>query len=179
MKFTTTRIQGAYVIELEKREDERGSLARTWDREVFRQHGVEVDLLEGYVSRTENKGTLRGLHYQVQPNAEAKLVRCSRGSYYEVVLDLRESSETFGCWEGLTFRASDYKMLYVPPLCAHAVLTLEDETELINFSSATYSPSCERGVRYDDPRFNILWPMEVTTISAKDSAWEDFDDHCR
>ena len=179
MKFTTTCLKGVYVIELDKRADERGSLARTWDREAFRQHGIEVDLLEGYVSRSACRGTLRGLHYQVHPNAEAKLVRCSQGAYYEVVLDLRESSETFGSWLGLTFHASDDKMLYVPPLCAHAVLTLEDETELINFSSAPYSPECERGVRFDDAKFNIRWPIEVTTISAKDSAWEDYDDRCR
>ena len=177
MKFIETEIRGAFVIELEPRADDRGSLTRTWDKAEFMKQGIDIDLVEGYVSYTKHKGTLRGLHYQAEPNAEAKLTRCTKGSFFEVVLDLRPESGTYGRWIGLAFAAAENRMLYVPPLCAHAILTLEDATELVNFSSRPYAPDSERGVRYDDPRFDIRWPIAVTVVSAKDSGWEDFSDH--
>jgi dTDP-4-dehydrorhamnose 3,5-epimerase len=177
MKFIETKIRGAYVIELEPREDDRGSLVRTWDKAEFERHGIDIDLVEGYASYTNRKGTLRGLHYQAEPYAEAKLTRCTKGSFFEVVLDLRPESGSYGRWIGLAFAESENRMLYVPPMCAHAILTLADGTELVNFSSRPYAPECERGVRYDDPRFNIRWPIEVTSVSAKDAGWEDFRDH--
>ncbi|HWC29932.1 MAG TPA: dTDP-4-dehydrorhamnose 3,5-epimerase family protein [Dehalococcoidia bacterium] len=179
MKFTQTPIDGAYVIDLDKREDDRGYLERTWDRKAFEENGIHVDLVEGYVSLTRYRGTIRGLHYQVAPHAEAKLVRCLRGSYFEVIADVRPDSETYGRWFGVTVCAGEDRMVYIPPLCAHAVLTLEDRTELQNFSSVPYAPEAERGIRYDDPFFNISWPAEVRHVSSKDAAWEDFHDHHR
>jgi dTDP-4-dehydrorhamnose 3,5-epimerase len=128
MKFTEMEINGAYVIELEPREDERGALARTWDKAEFERHGIDVELVEGYVSYTRHKGTLRGLHYQAEPYDEAKLTRCTRGSFFEVILDLRPESGSYGKWTGLAFAAGENKMLFVPPMCAHAILSLEDGT---------------------------------------------------
>lgn len=177
MKFTKTAIEGVYLVELEKREDERGYLSRTWDLRAFEEHGICLDLVEGYVSQTRNRGTIRGLHYQAGEFAEAKLVRCTRGSFFEVVADVRKDSPTFGEWLGLSLAAAENKMLYVPPLCAHGVLVLEDNTELMSFASRPYAPECERGVRYDDPFFRIEWPIPVTSVSSKDSNWEDFHDH--
>lgn len=174
MKFTKTKIKGAFIIGLEKHEDERGFLARIWDREQFQKQGIKIDLVQGYVSHTNKKGTIRGLHYQIKPFAEGKLTRCTKGSIYEVILDLRGQSATFKKWQGFNLKASDNKMMYIPPNCAHAILTLEDDTDFVNFSNQPYTAGYEKGIRYNDPSFKFKWPIKVKYVSPKDLAWPNF-----
>ena len=174
MKFSATTVLGAYVLDLEKREDDRGFLARTWDRRDIAKHGIDFEILEGYTCNTLKKGTLRGPHYVIPPHKETKLTRVIRGSLYEVIVDLRPDSSTYKKWLGLTMSASDYKMLLTPPGCAHAVLTLEDDTEYISYYAPPYDADHERGIRYDDPAFNIEWPIPISSVSEKDSSWPDF-----
>lgn len=174
MQLIPTKIKDCYVIELEKKEDDRGFLARTFDREQLKEVGINLDLVQGYVSHTSKKGTMRGIHYQVPPFAEYKLTRVTAGAIYEIVIDLREGSETFGEIEGIEFKSNEYRMLIVPPNCGHALLTLEDNTEFINFSDRPFTSEFERGIRFDDPKFNISWPIPVEMVSEKDKNWPDF-----
>lgn len=174
MIFKQTKLEGAYIIKLEKREDERGYLARTWDKKDFLKYGIKAELVEGYASHTNRKGTIRGLHYQVKPFAEAKLTRVINGSIYEVIIDLRPKSKTYKKWLGFKFNTQDNKMLYIPPYFAHAILALENDTDFLNFSSQPYTAEFERGIRYDDPAFKIKWPINIKEASEKDLAWEDF-----
>lgn len=174
MILKPTKIKGCFVIELEKKEDDRGFLARTFDKEKLKEFGINLDLVQGYVSHTLKKGTMRGIHYQVPPFAEYKLTRVTQGSIYEIVIDLREGSETLGVIEEFEFKAGDYRMLIVPPNCGHAILTLEDNTEFINFSDRPFTAEFERGIRFDDPKFNISWPIPVEIVSEKDRNWPDF-----
>lgn len=174
MKFIPTKIKDCYVIELEKKEDDRGFLARTFDKEQLKEVEINLDLVQGYVSHTLKKGTMRGIHYQVPPFAEYKLVRVTKGSIYEVVIDLRNDSETFGIVESFKFKAGEYRMLIVPPNCGHGFLTLEDDTEFINFSDKPFTPEFERGIKFDDPYFNINWPIPVEIVSEKDKSWEAY-----
>ncbi len=174
MKFTETKIIGSYVIELEKKEDERGFLTRTWSKDEFKQNGVNVDLVQGYTSYTKKKGTMRGIHYRTAPPYVAQLTRCLTGAIYEVIVDLRPDSKMFMQWEGFEFKPDDNKMLFIPEGCAHAVLTLEDNTFYINLYSQFYNGEIESGIRYNDPTFNIKWPIEVNHVSEKDKSWEDF-----
>lgn len=174
MKLTSTKIKDCYVIELERKEDDRGFLARIFDKEKLKEAGINLDLVQGYASHTLKKGTMRGIHYQVPPFAEYKLTRVTQGSIYEIVIDLREGSETFGIIEGFEFKAGDYQMLIVPPNCGHAILTLEDNTEFINFSDRPFTGEFERGIRFDDPKFNISWPISVEIVSEKDKSWGEF-----
>lgn len=174
MKLVPTKIKDCYVIDLEKKEDDRGFLARTFDKDKLKELGIDIDLVQGYVSFTKKKGTMRGLHYQVPPFAEYKLVRVSSGSIFEIVIDLREGSETYGVIETFEFKASDYKGLIVPPNCGHGFLTLEDNTEFINFSDKPFTAEFERGIKFNDPKFDIAWPIPVEIVSEKDRSWEDF-----
>jgi len=174
MKFTETKIIGSYIIELEKKEDARGFLTRTWSKDEFAQNGVNVDLVQGYTSFTKKKGTMRGIHYRTAPPYVAQLTRCLTGAIYEVLVDLRPGSKTFKQWEGFEFKPDDNKMLFIPEGCAHAVLTLEDNTLYINLYSQFYNGEIESGIRYNDPAFNIKWPIDVTKVSEKDLSWEDF-----
>ncbi|PIR69295.1 MAG: dTDP-4-dehydrorhamnose 3,5-epimerase [Candidatus Niyogibacteria bacterium CG10_big_fil_rev_8_21_14_0_10_46_36] len=174
MKFIPTTIDGVYIIELEKREDDRGFLARTWCEKEFRDNGIDVTLAQGYVSGTKCKGTIRGIHWQTHPRAETKLTRCNKGALFEVVTDVRPDSPTYKKWEGFTFRADDYRMLFMPKGVGHAILTLEDDTEFTNFSDTAYSPEHERGMRYDDGSFSVRWPISVEHVSEKDKAWGPF-----
>ena len=173
MIFSRTKL-GAYIIELEKREDERGFLARTWDKEQFKDIGIDFDPVEGYITMSKHKGTVRGLHYLTVP--EKKLTRVLRGGVFEVIIDLRSESPTYKQWEGFTFKDSDYKMLYMTAGFAHAILTLEPTTELMSWYSPAYKPGLERGIRYNDPTFYIKWPIPVQHVSKKDLSWEDFKD---
>ncbi len=175
MKFIKTKIKGAFIIELEKQEDTRGYLARTWDIKEFAKNGIKMDLVQGYVSHTNKKGTIRGIHYQVKPFAEAKLTRCTKGAIFELVVDLRKKSPTYKKWQGFTLKAKDNKMLFTPPNCGHAILTLADETDFINFSNQPYMSEYEHGIRYDDPAFAIKWPIKVRAVSGKDLSWKGFD----
>src|SRR4030042_6470702 len=147
MKFNQLKISGVQIISLEKKADERGFLARTWDSEAFRENGIDLVPKQGYLTYSKGKGTMRGLHWQIEPYAEQKLTRCTKGAVYEVVIDLRPESPTYLSWEGYTFHAKNYQMIYVPQLVAHAILTLEDHTEFLNFSSQPYVADCERGIR--------------------------------
>lgn len=176
MKFTHTGIGGVLLIHLDPRIDERGHLVRTWDKKDFSDHGIDHEIVEGYTAHSVKLGTMRGLHYRLEPHADAQLVRCLRGSMFEVVVDLRRDSKTYQQWLGFTQKASHFTMLYVPPMVAHGYLTLEDNTEVINLYSKPYSPPHERGIRYNDPAFGIKWPIDATSVSEKDMAWPNYQD---
>ncbi|OQW92797.1 MAG: dTDP-4-dehydrorhamnose 3,5-epimerase [Thiotrichaceae bacterium IS1] len=169
MKFTETRLIGAYRIDLEPLSDERGFFARSWCQKEFKAYGLNPNLLQCSVSFNQKKGTLRGMHYQVAPHAEAKLVRCTRGTIYDVILDLRPDSETFKQWVAIELTAENRRMLYIPEGFAHGFQTLTDDAEVFYQMSEFYYPECARGVRWDDAAFGIEWPEESERIiSFKD-----------
>lgn len=174
MKFSPTSLPGVFLIHLEPREDERGYLVRTWDKKDFLANGIAHDIVEGYTSFSLKKGTMRGLHFRIKPHADAQLVRCLRGSMFEVVVDLRPGSKTYKQWCGFTQQASEFRMLYVPQMVAHGFLTLEDNTQVLNLYSKPYNSEYERGIRYNDPMFRIEWPIDITAASPKDLTWPDF-----
>lgn len=176
MKFHTTPLHGARLIELEKRGDDRGFFARVFCEREFADAGLPTPVVQINNSLSSKAGTLRGLHYQLAPNAEIKVVRCIRGALYDAILDLRPDSPTYGKWFGAELTAENRLMMYVPRGFAHAILTLTDDTEALYLVSSGYSPSDERGVRFDDPRFGIEWPIAPVEISAKDAAWPDFNE---
>ena len=175
MIFVETPLQGAYVIEMEKREDERGFFARSWCAREFAAKGLEHDLVQCNVSFNKRKGTLRGLHYQIPPHAEVKLIRCTKGSLLDVIVDLRKDSPTFLKWFAVELTAINYRMFYIPKLFAHGFQTLEDETEIFYQMSSFYEPAASRGLRWDDPRLGINWPDASRTISKKDQAYRNLD----
>lgn len=177
MKFNPTPLQGAYLIELEPRGDERGFFARCFCKNEFEAAGLESNFVQMNNSLSTRRGTLRGLHYQVPPAAEVKVVRCLRGSLYDFIVDLRPDSPTFTQWFGAELNENNRTMMYVPRGFAHAILTLSDNVEALYFVSAFYSPREERGFRYNDPYFNIRLPIEPVEISQKDRTWPDFDVH--
>lgn len=174
MKFIKLKIEGAYLIDLEKREDERGSLSRIWCVKEFADQGIHTSLLQGYCSVTKHKGTIRGIHCQVAPAEEDKLTRVTGGEIYEVIVDIREDSPTYMQWEGITISDEDEKMMFIPAGVAHGFLTLTDDVVFENMSSQPFTPEYEKGIRYDDPAFNIKWPVPVEHVSEKDKSWEDF-----
>ena len=174
MIFRKTRLAGAYLIEPEKKRDARGFFARSWCEAEFSNHGLNPHISQCNISFNEKKGTLRGLHYQAAPHAEAKLVRCTQGAIYDVIVDLRPKSPTFKQHLGETLSAQDHLMLYVPEGCAHGFQTLEDDTEVFYQMSESYAPDCARGVRYDDPAFGIQWPITNLTILERDRTYPDF-----
>ncbi len=174
MKFTPTGIEGTYVIDLEKRADDRGYFARAWCEGEFARQGLNTRIAQVNVGVSTRAGTLRGMHYQLAPHAEAKLARCARGAVYDVAVDLRPESPTFRRWHGCELSAENGRMLYVPEGCAHGYLTLTDDSELMYFTSVPYAPDAARGVRHDDPAFSIAWPVPVKTISPQDAAWPEF-----
>lgn len=173
MIFSETKLKGAYLIELEKRQDDRGFFARGWCSREFADHGIAVDILQGNVSVNPHKGTLRGMHWQVAPHEEGKLVRCVRGRIYDVIVDIRPGSATQWQWLGVELTAENYRMLWVPPGFAHGFQTLEDDCEVNYLVSAAYSPEASRGLRHDDPAIGIEWPLPVTKISDIDRGWPD------
>lgn len=175
MKFIPTPLKGAYTIELEKRGDSRGFFARFFCEDEFAAAGLEGSFRQINNSLTGRKGTLRGMHYQLAPSAEVKVVRCISGALYDVILDLRPQSPTFGKWFGATLSAENRLMMYCPRGFAHGFITLEENTEAFYLVSDPYAPQLERGVRYNDPAFNIEWPLEPLEVSEKDRAWPDFD----
>jgi dTDP-4-dehydrorhamnose 3,5-epimerase len=174
LNFFATKLKGAFVIEPERLEDERGFFARTWCEREFAAHGLDPRCVQCSISFNRKKGTLRGLHYQVAPGEEAKLVRCTRGAIYDVMVDLRPDSQTFGQWFSVELTAENRKMLFVPRNCAHGYLTLQDDTEIFYQISAFYAPECARGIRWNDPAFGISWPAEVRVISDRDRNYSDF-----
>jgi dTDP-4-dehydrorhamnose 3,5-epimerase len=175
MVFLETPLRGAYVIELEKHEDERGFFARSWCTEEFSSKGLDSRLVQCSVSFNKKKGTLRGLHYQLPPHAETKLVRCIRGALYDVIVDLRVESPTFLQWFGVELTAQNYRMVYIPKRFAHGFQTLEDGTEVFYQMSEFYAPQAARGLRWNDPRLGIVWPEADRTISQKDLTYADLD----
>lgn len=175
MIFNETPLPKSYLIELEKKGDNRGFFARFFCENEFGAQGLITHFVQINNSLTGKKGTLRGMHYQLQPSAEVKVVRCIRGSLYDVILDLRPDSPTFGKSFGAELSAENRKMMYVPQGFAHGFVTLEDDTEALYLVSAFYAPSLERGIRYNDPTFNIQWPVPPVEVSEKDAKWPDFN----
>jgi dTDP-4-dehydrorhamnose 3,5-epimerase len=175
MRFTETVVSGAFVVEPDLIEDERGFFARIWCQQEFRVHGLNPELVQCSISFNRAKGTLRGLHYQMAPHDEAKVVRCTMGAIYDVALDLRPDSSTFGAHEAVVLTARNRRMLYVPEGCAHGFLTLEDDTEVAYQMSEFYAPGAARGVRWDDPAFAIRWPDDVRVIAERDRTYPDID----
>lgn len=175
MKFTETPLVGAWVIDLEKRGDDRGFFARVFCEREFEEHGLVTRFVQVNNSLSADRGTLRGMHYQLPPRAETKLVRCIRGALYDQILDLRPDSPTCGKSFGVELTAENRTMLYVPKGFAHGFVTLEPDTEAFYFVDEFYAPELERGVRYDDPQFDLSWPVEPAVISDKDRERPDYD----
>ena len=175
MRFHSTSIEGVSLVEIEPRGDERGFFARLFCSSEFSAKRLEATFSQVNDSMSEHAGTLRGLHYQVAPAGEAKLVRCIRGRVLDVALDLREGSATRGEWFSVELSAENRTMLYVPRGCAHGYLTLEDKSELIYFNSGPYSSSHERVIRWNDPAFGIRWPRAPAVLSDKDRHAPDYD----
>lgn len=171
MIFTPTEIDGAYLIDIERLPDARGFFARAWCQQEFARHGLVADLSQANIAWSDKRGTLRGLHYQAAPHVEAKLVRCTQGAAYVVAADIRAGSPTLGRWIGVEVTAENRRMLYVPPGCAQGYQTLLDKSELFYQMSTAYVPGMTRGIRYDDPHFQIRWPLPVSAISAADASW--------
>ena len=175
MIFTETRLAGAYTIDLEPTKDERGFFARAWCEREFAEHGLTTTVSQSSVAFNRAEGTLRGMHWQVAPHAETKLVRCLRGSIYDVIVDIRPGSPTFGEWIAVELTAENRRALYVPEGFAHGYQTLEPETEVWYQMSAPHVPEAAQGFRFDDPRFDIDWPpARRLVLSARDQSWPDF-----
>jgi dTDP-4-dehydrorhamnose 3,5-epimerase len=173
--FTETELPGAFLVDLERREDERGFFARAWCAEEFSDHGLSPRLVQANLSFNEQQGTIRGMHYQVDPHAEAKLVRCTRGAVYDVIIDLRPDSRMFKRWIGVELTEENRRAIYVPEGFAHGYQTLTPDAETYYLVSEAYAPHAEGGVRWNDPAFAIEWPNSSTPIlSDKDRTWPDF-----
>ncbi|MBV8856069.1 MAG: dTDP-4-dehydrorhamnose 3,5-epimerase [Acidobacteria bacterium] len=175
MIFKETRLGGAFVVEPERFEDERGFFARSWSAREFAEQGIDPALVECNVSFNRRAGTLRGMHYQAAPHAQAKLVRCTRGAIFDAIIDLRPDSPTFKGWVGVELSAENGVMLYVPEGFAHGFQTLADDTEVFYQMSSYYEAASGRGVRWDDPAFGIEWPAaRERIINARDRDYPDF-----
>ncbi|MGX5687499.1 dTDP-4-dehydrorhamnose 3,5-epimerase [Arcticibacter tournemirensis] len=170
MIFTETKLKGSFVINIKPIEDNRGFFARSFCRREFEEYKLKTNVVQTNLSFNKEKGTLRGLHTQFSPFEETKLVRCTRGSIYDVIVDLRSDSDTFRQWIGVELSANDYRMLYVPEGFAHGFITLKDNTDVTYQVTQYYTPGAERGYRWDDPAFDIEWPIEPKIISDKDNA---------
>jgi dTDP-4-dehydrorhamnose 3,5-epimerase len=173
VRFVPTPLAGAFVIELERLEDERGHFARTFDAQEFERHGLDPAVVQCNTSFNARAGTLRGMHYQARPHGEAKLVRCTRGAIHDVIVDLRPDSQTYRRWYGVDLTADNGRMLYVPVDFAHGFQTLEDASEVHYQMSHHYVPDHARGVRFDDPAFGIEWPLPDPTVSERDRQFPD------
>ena len=174
MRFSATSIHGAYVLDLEKREDDRGFFARTWDSSEFKKRGLSAKFVQASMSSTSKSGTLRGMHFQKPPHAENKLIRVTRGIMYDVMIDLREHSQTYMQWFGTELSDTNRLSLYIPEGIAHGFITLSDNVEIHYFMTSYYKQESQTGVRYDDPAFKIKWPIEVAKISKKDASFPDY-----
>jgi dTDP-4-dehydrorhamnose 3,5-epimerase len=174
MQFLASKLPGVFEIRIEPHCDERGFFARSWCEQEFVAQGLNPRLVQCNISFNKRKGTLRGMHFQTAPHAEAKLVRCTRGSIFDVVLDLRTESRTYKQWVGLTLTAEYRNMAYVPEGCAHGFITLEDNTEVFYQMSEFYDSGSAQGVRWNDPAFGIVWPAEVEVISERDASYLTF-----
>lgn len=172
MIFTESKLKGAFIIEMDKKSDDRGFFARTWCKNEFEIQGLSTHVVQVNLAFNEKQGILRGMHYQISPYAEVKLVRCTRGALYDVIIDFRQSSPTYKQWIGVELTQDNYTMLYVPEGFAHGYQTLQAHTEIIYQVSQFYTPNSEAGLRWNDPSLNIVWPeTEERIISPKDQAW--------
>lgn len=171
MKFEETSLPGVFLIGLEPAGDDRGFFARTWCRREFAEHGLTAEIDQVNVSQNNLAGTLRGMHMQTAPYAEAKLVRCIRGTVFDIAVDMRESSESYLHWVGYELSDKNRNALFIPEGFAHGYLTLTDDTEVFYLASESYAPGAEAGFRYNDPKIGIEWPADINVISDKDAAW--------
>ena len=172
MIFKESKLKGAFIIEIDKKSDDRGFFARTWCKNEFEAQGLSTKFVQVNLAFNEKKGILRGMHYQKNPYEEVKLVRCTRGALYDVIIDIRKDSPTYKQWIGIELTQDNYRMLYIPEGFAHGYQTLQDHTEIIYQVSQFYTPNAEGGVRWDDPTVNIVWPeTEERNISSKDQMW--------
>ena len=175
MIFTETKLKGAFIIDIEKRDDERGFFSRAWCRREFETHGLMLQVVQCNINFSKKRGTLRGLHYQRKPYEEIKLVRCTQGSIYDVIVDLRPESSTYKEWIAVELKGTNHRMLYVPKGFAHGYQALEDDTEVFYPVSEFYYAEAEGGVRWNDPTFKIEWPaVEYRIMSEKDRSWPDY-----
>jgi dTDP-4-dehydrorhamnose 3,5-epimerase len=175
MIFTETKLKGAFIIDVKRLEDDRGFFGRSFCQKEFEAHGLSANVKQTNVSYNLKKGTLRGMHMQLAPNEESKLVRCTRGAIYDVIIDMRETSETYKQWIGVELTADNYRMLFVPEGFAHGFITLEDNTDVTYQVTEFYTPGAEQCIRWNDSEFNIKWPIEPVVISEKDQAHPDFE----
>lgn len=174
MEFLKTKLPGVFEIRIEEKPDERGFFARTWCQQEFETRGLAGKLVQCSLSFNKRKGTMRGMHYQVAPYEETKLIRCTQGAIYDVVVDLRPNSPSFGDWVGVELTAEKHNMIYVPQGCAHGFLTLKDGVEVMYQMSEIQHAGSARGVRWDDPAFQIKWPAKVEVISERDRGYPNF-----
>ncbi|MDT4898864.1 MAG: dTDP-4-dehydrorhamnose 3,5-epimerase [Acidobacteriota bacterium] len=175
MVITETKLNGAFIIELERHEDVRGFFARSWSQREFEALGLNANLVECNISFNQRKGTLRGMHYQAAPHAQAKIVRCTMGAVYDVIIDLRPTSETFKQWVGMELTAENRRMLYIPEGFAHGFQTLCDNSEVFYQMSSYYAPESAGSVRWNDPAFGIEWPEDERIMIARDKEHPDFN----
>jgi dTDP-4-dehydrorhamnose 3,5-epimerase len=176
MRFIETFLPGVFIVEIEPQSDDRGFFSRTWCQQNFMEHGLSPKLVQCNISFNQKKGTLRGMHYQLKPSAEAKLVRCTRGAVYDVVIDIRKDSRSYKKWFSKELTEWNRDALFIPEGLAHGFLTLTDQTELLYQMSEFYQPETARGIRWNDPEFNITWPEEISVIAEKDNNYPDFRD---
>ncbi len=174
MKFKETQLPGGFVLEIERRGDDRGYFARAWCQTELAAYGLDPTAVQANVGFSQRRGTLRGMHFQRAPHAEVKIVRCTRGAVFDVMIDLRPNSPAEGQWVGVELTAENGKLLYIPEGFAHGYQTLTDEAEIHYMTSKAYAPDAAAGVRYNDPAFNIAWPLEVASISDADRSWPDY-----
>jgi dTDP-4-dehydrorhamnose 3,5-epimerase len=175
MLFTETKLKGAFIIDPEQIVDERGFFARTWCRNEYADHGLSITLAQCNISYNAKRATLRGMHYQAAPHAETKLVRCTMGAIYDVIIDLRPESPTLKQWVAVELSAMNRRMLFIPEGFAHGFQTLEDHSEVFYQISEFYAPAYARGVRWDDPAFGVVWPEAPGVIGERDRSYRDFD----
>lgn len=176
MKFTKTPIDGAFLVDICRVEDRRGFFARAWSADEFTAIGLPAAINDVNLSLNSRKGTIRGMHYQLPPHAEAKFVRCVSGALYDVIIDLRPDSPTFLKWAGFEIDAATCQAVFVPAGCAHGMQALADDTGMLYMTTGKYHPESERGIRWDDPFFSIIWPvMDDPVLSDKDLSWPGFE----
>lgn len=169
-------LNGVFIIDLEKHEDERGFFARSWDKQEFESNGLDSNLSQCNISFNKKKGTIRGMHFQRKPYEEAKLIHCVKGSIFDVIIDLRKDSDGFKKWISIELNEQNYRMLYVPEGFAHGFQTLEDNTEVFYQMTQCYMPEFAEGIRWNDTQFNIDWPIKFPILSEKDKGYSDFKD---
>jgi dTDP-4-dehydrorhamnose 3,5-epimerase len=174
MIFAAAQLDGAWLIDVEPRPDERGFFARSWCRQELAAHGLEAEIAQESLSFNRHRGTVRGLHFQRPPHEETKIVRCTRGAIFDVIVDLRPGSPTYLRWQGVELNAENRRALYIPKGLAHGFQSLTDEAEIAYQISAFYAPDAAGGYRHDDPAFAIAWPLPVTVISDRDLGWPAF-----